>query len=269
MPAVLAFLIGASIGSFLNVVIDRLPAGRSLVRPRSSCDTCQTVLSNTDNIPILSYLFLRGRCRYCDAGIPVRVLLVEIATAGLFLALYFQFGFGARFGVMAGATAVLIAVALIDLDHQLILNKITFPAAIVVLALSPFWPELGFNPVVLRRRRSPGGLPQFAPDRPRRVRLLRRHRHHPARWYGLGRCEAGVRAGRVPGVPHRRARPVAGVGLGRRAGRLAARLPKMGAKGPHPYGVILTTGALVMVFAQEEAISWYYDATASVGGVLV
>ncbi len=269
MPAVLAFLIGASIGSFLNVVADRLPAGRSLVRPRSSCDTCHTVLSNTDNIPILSYLFLRGRCRYCGTGIPLRVLLVEIATASLFLALYFEYGLGARFGVMAGAASVLIAIAIINLDHQLILNKITFPAAVIVLALAPFWPELGFTRSFFGDGGALGaflnslltglaGFVFFAT-----IALIR---------------PDGMGWGDVKLVF------VLGVFMGYPAGALAMWLVavmggvlaiwliafrRWGRKDVIPYGVLLAAGALVMVFAQEEAVSWYYEATASLGGVLV
>ncbi len=145
MVAVLVFANGATIGSFINVVADRLPAGRSLVRPRSSCDSCHRPLSNAELIPILSYIGLRGRCRNCGAGIPLRVLLVEIATASVFTGLYLQHGFSPEFVVLAGAMAFLLAVAATDFDHQLILNSMTFPAAVAALALAAFWPELGFD----------------------------------------------------------------------------------------------------------------------------
>jgi len=86
------FLFGLSMGSFLGVCIDRLPANKSIVRPPSYCDDCGHKLGVLDLVPILSYLVLRGRCRYCGAKIPYTVLLVELATAGLFLLFWYQFG---------------------------------------------------------------------------------------------------------------------------------------------------------------------------------
>lgn len=145
MVGVLVFAIGASIGSFINVVADRLPQGRSLVTPRSACDSCGTPLSNVELIPILSYLVLRGRCRHCSVGIPIRVLAVEVATAALFVGLYLQHGLSGEFVVLAAAMAFLLAIATIDFDHQLILNSMTFPAMVAALALAAFWPELGFD----------------------------------------------------------------------------------------------------------------------------
>ena len=145
MVGVLVFAMGASIGSFINVVADRLPRGRSLVTPRSACDSCGTPLSNAELIPILSYIVLRGRCRHCSVGIPIRVLAVEIATAVLFVGLYLQHGLSGEFVVLAVAMAFLLAIATIDFDHQLILNSMTFPAVVVALAMAAFWPELGFD----------------------------------------------------------------------------------------------------------------------------
>ncbi len=142
--AAFAFLIGAAVGSFLNVVIDRLPAGRSLVHPRSVCDACQRPLKELDMVPIVSYLALRGRCRYCGHGIPLRVLLVEAAMASLATGLYIQHGLGIELFVLGAAVALLIVVAGIDYDHQLILNKMTTPAAVAALAMAAFWPDLGF-----------------------------------------------------------------------------------------------------------------------------
>ena len=80
MFGIYAFLIGASVGSFLNVVADRVPDGRSLLRPRSFCDACERSLSSIDMVPVLSYLWLRGKCRNCKSAIPLRVFLVEAVT---------------------------------------------------------------------------------------------------------------------------------------------------------------------------------------------
>ncbi|MBI3742917.1 MAG: prepilin peptidase [Chloroflexi bacterium] len=141
--AIVAFLVGASVGSFLNVVIDRVPAGKSLIRPRSFCDSCQKTLQDRDLVPIVSYLALRGHCRACGARIPLRVILVEILTAGLFAGLALAYGPHAEFIVLAAAAAYFIAIAGIDYDRQLILHSMTLPAMAVVLAISFFWPHMG------------------------------------------------------------------------------------------------------------------------------
>ncbi|MCH8279622.1 MAG: prepilin peptidase [Chloroflexi bacterium] len=145
MWGVFAFLFGASVGSFLNVTIDRLPHGQSLVRPRSFCDACNRSLSSLDMVPVLSYLWLRGRCRYCSAKIPMRILFTEAVTGTLFTFLYFRYGFGIEFLVMVAVVSLMLVVAIIDLEHGLILNRIIYPAIIVLLILSPFWSELGLS----------------------------------------------------------------------------------------------------------------------------
>ncbi len=85
---VLVVLVGLAVGSFLNVCIERLPQGQSILRPPSHCPVCKTVLAAHDLVPVLSYLLLRGRCRYCSAPIPKRVFFVEAGTGLLFLLLW-------------------------------------------------------------------------------------------------------------------------------------------------------------------------------------
>ena len=139
----LAFALGASVGSFINVAVDRLPQGRSLVRPRSFCEACARPLARLDMVPVLSYLWLRGRCRYCSATIPLRVMLTEATTGLLFTILYLRFGFGIDFVVVCAVVSLLLIVALIDLEHGLILNRVIYPAIVALVLLAPFWPELG------------------------------------------------------------------------------------------------------------------------------
>ena len=143
MYGVLALALGASVGSFLNVVADRLPAGRSLIKPRSFCENCDRTLSSQDLVPVISYIWLRGRCRHCRTSIPVRLMLVEAATAVLFIATYLRYGMGVEFVVVSAAISLLVVVALIDLEHGLILNRVVFPTIGVLLILAPFWSELG------------------------------------------------------------------------------------------------------------------------------
>ncbi len=143
MVGALAFLVGASIGSFLNVVADRVPRGQSVLRPRSRCDACGTALSLTDLVPVLSYLWLRGRCRYCGARVPLRVPLVEGGTGALFLLFYLHDGLTGGSLLLALAAALLLALALIDLEHGLVPDRLVLPGALVALLVSPLWPLLG------------------------------------------------------------------------------------------------------------------------------
>ena len=121
---------GLILGSFLNVVIWRLPRGESLVRPRSCCPNCAKPIAFYDNIPVVSWLVLRGRCRTCGARISPRYPIVEALTAAIFVGIALVRGVEDDLAVWLPLAAVLIAVAGIDLDHRIIPNKIVLPAAI-------------------------------------------------------------------------------------------------------------------------------------------
>ncbi len=126
---VVAFgLVGLVIGSFLSVVVHRVPRGGSIVRPRSRCPSCGAQLRALDNVPVLSYLLLRGRCRACGARIPPSYLLLELATAGLFVAAAAVFDRLYVAIVMAAFLAVLLALSLIDARHRILPNRIVYPA---------------------------------------------------------------------------------------------------------------------------------------------
>lgn len=135
MPALaIAASFGAVIGSFLNVVIHRLPRGESLSHPRSRCPTCETPVSPRDNVPLLSWALLRGRCRHCAAPIAVRYPAVELLGAVAFLAVVAVEGVEPELALALPFVAVLIAVGGIDLEHRIVPNKILLPAAIWAVA---------------------------------------------------------------------------------------------------------------------------------------
>jgi leader peptidase (prepilin peptidase)/N-methyltransferase len=123
-------VLGLVIGSFLNVVIARLPAHRSLWMPGSACPTCGAAIAWRDNIPVLSFALLRGRCRACAGRISARYPLVEAATAVLFLAAAARFGVGPELAIAAALLAALVAITVIDLDHQIIPDVITLPGIV-------------------------------------------------------------------------------------------------------------------------------------------
>jgi leader peptidase (prepilin peptidase) / N-methyltransferase len=132
---IFAALAGAMLGSFLNVVVYRLPRGESLLTPGSHCTSCSSAVKPYDNVPVLAWMWLHGRCRACRAAISPRYPLVEAATAALCagVVLARSSAGGISLGVLA--VLVLVPVALIDLDHHVIPNRITGPAAVLAIAL--------------------------------------------------------------------------------------------------------------------------------------
>ncbi len=128
---------GACVGSFLNVCIHRLPRRLSIVHPRSACPACGRPISWHDNIPVLSYIVLRGRCRHCQASISPRYPLVEAATALLFALLFAKHGPTPAFVLQALLSAALVALIVIDARHQILPNAITLPGIAFGLLTSP------------------------------------------------------------------------------------------------------------------------------------
>jgi len=128
---IIVFIAGTLIGSFLNVVIYRVPIGRSIVAPRSCCPFCERQIRWHDNIPILSFLLLKGRCRDCGSPIPLRYPLVEMVTGLCCAAVYYHFGQGPHFWVYGILTCALIAVVAIDIEHQEIPDVISVPGTIL------------------------------------------------------------------------------------------------------------------------------------------
>jgi leader peptidase (prepilin peptidase)/N-methyltransferase len=124
MLELLVVLLGLIIGSFLNVCIYRLPHNQSVVTPPSHCMVCDTQLHLFDIVPVLSYLVLRGKCRYCNAVVSLRYALVELLTAGMFLWCLEVIGFTPNLIIALIVTAFLIVITFIDYDHQLILDRV-------------------------------------------------------------------------------------------------------------------------------------------------
>jgi leader peptidase (prepilin peptidase)/N-methyltransferase len=132
------FVLGLIIGSFSNVVIFRLPLGRSIISPGSHCRACKTPIRPWDNIPLLSYLLLKGRCRVCREQISPYYPAIELTSGVLYILLWFKFGLSLPLIAYALFSSALLVVALIDLDHQIIPDIITLPGMALGLALSPW-----------------------------------------------------------------------------------------------------------------------------------
>ena len=145
------FVLGAAVGSFLNVLIHRLPEEKSIVLPASHCPKCRHAIRLYDNIPIVSYLFLRGRCRDCGEAISLRYPLVEMLTAIMSLLVFWKFGLSLQYLCAFVFICSLIVITFIDLDHQIIPDVISLPgipifflAAVFVMDLRFFDAFLGF-----------------------------------------------------------------------------------------------------------------------------
>ena len=132
--AAIALAPGLALGSFLNVVAARVPLKRSLVSPGSACMSCEQEIAWYDNVPLLSYAFLRGRCRSCGGHIPLRYPAVELVTALLVAGSVWKFGLTGSAAVAAFFCLTLVAVSATDLEHRIIPNRIVVPTGVIVLA---------------------------------------------------------------------------------------------------------------------------------------
>ncbi len=241
--AVFAVLLGLAIGSFLNVCIDRLPEGRSLIRPRSHCPACRTRLAEHDLVPVVSYLFLRGRCRYCSALIPLRVPLVEAGSGLLFLLLWARFGVSPHFVFVAAVACVFIVALVIDLERRLIPNRLVYPAIAAALLAIPFaagpgppqalWGgAVGLALLLLIVLVYPGGM-------------------------GLGDVKLAALIGLVVGFPLVLLALFLSFVLGGAVGAAALLARRAGMKDALPFAPFLAAGAMVALLYGEEILRWY------------
>jgi leader peptidase (prepilin peptidase)/N-methyltransferase len=251
-------LFGVAVGSFLNVCIDRLPAGRSLVYPPSQCDTCQHGLSPQDLIPVFSYLWLRGRCRYCQARIPQRMLLVEVLSGIYFFLAFWRFSLSAEFAITAFWGCVFLVIMFVDWEHKLILNKVTYPAAVValiILAVNSFLPGRGLlaNLVFLPEPSILSGVIGGAIGFAFFLMVL----FINPKGMGMGDVKLGGLMGLVVGFPLVIVALFIGIFIG---GMVAVALLLLGMKGRKdviPYGAFLAIGPMVTLLWGNDIIIWY------------
>lgn len=137
MIVAILFIMGSVLGSFFNVLIYRVPRGLSIVRPASSCPACGTRIHPRDNVPVLGYVVLGGRCRSCGERISPRYLVVELLAGIVPALLYARYGLGLEFSVYVALSYVLLIVSFVDLDHKIIPDKITLPGLAIGLVAAP------------------------------------------------------------------------------------------------------------------------------------
>jgi len=250
--AVMSFIFGACIGSFLNVVIHRLPEGRSIVSPPSHCPACSHAIPFYFNIPIISFLMLKGKCGFCNLPISIRYPVVEMVTGLFTLGLFLKFGLipAALFYCMFGA--VLIAVSFIDLDHQIIPDKLSLPGIIVFSTSCLFVPQMGVDSVIWGILAG-GGI----------LYLVALFYYHLRKHQGMGGGDIKLLAmiGAATGVKGVFFTLFTGSVLGAIGGVAAM---AMTGKSPKrqtriPFGPFLSLGAILYIFWGEPIIQWYIN----------
>ena len=248
---VIFVLLGMVVASFLNVCCDRLPAGKSLVYPPSHCSACQHRLSAKDLIPVFSYLWLRGRCRYCQASIPRRLLWVEIATAVLFGFAYWHYGLSIELAIALFYISLFMVLLVIDLEHGLILNKVVYPALVVALLISIFFsiflPQLEIVPEIKQAAIGGGiGLVVFL-----LVAIVSRG------GMGWGDVKLAALIGLVTGFPLIIVALLMGIILGGLVAGLLLALKIRKRKEAIPFGPFLSVATIVTLLWGSDILNWY------------
>jgi leader peptidase (prepilin peptidase) / N-methyltransferase len=263
MEAALTFvfvLLGAVIGSFLNVCVDRLPARKSLAYPPSACDSCGHHLSPIDLVPVLSWLALRGRCRYCRAHIPWRVPLVEALTATLFAIAFRRYGLSAQFIVVLAYMSVFVVIMFIDLEHQLILNVVVYPAAIaaiVLLAVDSLAPRSGvFGDNLIYF--APPIVSGFIAGLTAAIFFLAVI-YLSRGGMGMGDAKTAGLIGLVCGFPLTIIAVFIGILAGGVTGMVLLAVRKAGRKTAIPFGPFLSIGAIVTLLWGNQLFFWYLE----------
>jgi len=236
-------LLGLAVSSFLNVCIDRLPERGSIVSPPSHCPACGRRLAPFDLIPLLSYILLRGRCRYCGAPIPRRVLLVESTTGLLFALLWYRYGFSLWLLLATLYACFFIVIFFIDLEHHLVLNRAIYPAIVVALLLIPFAPGHSAKELLL------GGLIGFA-------LLFLIASIYPA-GMGMGDVKLATFIGLVVGFPSVFVALLFSFVAGGLVGGGLLLTGLKGRKDPIPFAPFLAAGGMVAMLYGKEIMDWY------------
>lgn len=248
---VIFVLLGMTIASFLNVCIDRLPANQSLVFPPSHCAACNRRLAIKDLIPVFSYLWLRGRCRYCGAPIPKRILWVEIGTAALFGLACWQYNLSIELAIALFYICIFVVLMVIDWEKGLILNRIVFPAMAAALLISVFFslflPEVEIVPFIGRAFLGGGiGLVLFL-----LIVLVSRG------GMGWGDVKLAALIGLVTGFPLVFIALLIGVILGGVVAVLLLTLKIKKRKEAIPFGPFLALAAIATLLWGNSILSWY------------
>jgi leader peptidase (prepilin peptidase)/N-methyltransferase len=241
----IVFVFGLTVGSFCNVVIYRLPQGKSIVIPGSQCRSCGNSIRPWDNVPLLSYVLLRGRCRFCKELISVRYPAVELASAILYVLLWYKFGFTLTFVLYGLLTSTLLVVALIDFDHKIIPNIITLPGLAIGLGLS-LW-VLPISPLASLLGLLIGGMLFYL------IAIVSKG------GMGGGDIKLIAMIGAFLGWQGALFTILSGALMGSLVGMMLMLLGKKGRKDKVPFGPFLSCGAILFMLSGDDLIRWYLN----------
>lgn len=248
--AIVALPFGLGVGSFMTVAVYRLPRGESVIRPRSRCPACGAEIGARDNIPVLSWLLLRGRCRRCGERISVEYPLLELTTAALVVLAAIRYPNPWQAGLVGGLLALMPGIALIDLRHRIIPNRLTYPSLLlfsVVIVLARVIGGVGDPASAAIGLLLYGGILFF-------VAVV-------SRGMGMGDVKLAALIGLVLGSLGLRFVGVAAgaaIAFGGLGGVVALAMGK-GRKSAIPFGPYLAAGAVVAGIWGEQIASWYID----------
>ena len=244
MIVLAAALLGLIAGSFLNVVIHRAPLRQSVVWPASHCPACGEPIEPRDNVPLLSYVLLRGRCRNCKARISARYPLVEALTGVLFVGAAYEFGLGLELLSALALVLTLVALAGTDLEHRLLPNAIVGPAALVGFTLSVLESPERWWIYLVSALAIAGGLFALALAYPGGM--------------GMGDVKMGGMLGAFLG-PYAALAVFVGALCGAITGGLLMVVGKMQRRHALPFGVFMAVGGIVALFIGPELWEFYLD----------
>jgi len=246
-----ALLLGLIVGSFANVCIHRLPRGASIVRPASACPRCGAPIRAFDNVPLLSYLLLRGRCRGCGAAISLRYPAVEAANGLGYLGLALLLGPTLQAGCSMAFFTALLVLALIDLDHQILPDVITLPGVAFGIGA---WYAMGSWPAALASAASAAGgfLVMWL------VATVARW-HYGEEALGMGDWKMTAMLGAFLGWQQLLLAVLLGTAAGSLVGGALVLLRGVGGRHKLPLGSFLALGGMAALFAGDPILSWYRE----------
>jgi leader peptidase (prepilin peptidase)/N-methyltransferase len=253
----------SKVGTIIKIsgyITDGKTVHHSIIRPTSHCDSCQHKLGILDNIPIFSYIFLRGRCRYCKAKIPLRVLLVELVTGAIFLVAFWRFGLSLQFLVTVFWSSIFIVIIFIDWEHKLILNRVTYPSVIIavaLLAVDSFVPGVNlfgdrtFIPQTSLYSGLISGAVLF-------IFFILIVIIRPGAM-GMGDAKLVTLIGLVSGFPFMISSMLIGVIIGGVVAIILLATKKKSRKDVIPYGTFLAMGPIIAMLADPYLMNWYLN----------
>ena len=261
---ILFFLLGTAAGSFLNVVADRLPAGKSIVSHPSHCPVCQRRIESRYLIPIVSYLWLKGRCRYCGTAIPVRFFVVEVVVGLLFVFFFWRYALSYELLIVIVYCCLFIILILTDLEQGILPNKIVYPSMATTVVMVGLGTALGFEPIFIKEaiprlhklwivNAAIGGAAGFI------IRFVIALRFRGGMWWGAVTL-AGL-IGLVASFPLILVAIFLAVVAGGLVAIILLLLKVKKRKEPIPFGPFLAVAAMATLLWGSDLLNWYLQAS--------